>query len=81
MRYYIFMPSASKTIRVFEVLYDGAPDGPSGPAGDGTFIRRFGPKDEAAANAFAAKNTCYGRPATVSPRDATRELARRWGVA
>jgi hypothetical protein len=69
----------SKTIKVYEVLYDGRPDGPSGPAGDGTFIARF--RQAKAANDFAATNTCYGRPATASPRDATREQARRWGLA
>jgi len=71
----------SKTIKVFEVLYDGAPDGSAGPAGDGTFIRRFGPKSEVAANDFAARSTYYGRPCKVMTSDVRPELARRWGVA
>lgn len=70
-----------KTIKVFEVLYDGAQDGPAGPAGNGTFIARFGPKNGKAAAAFVAANTCYGRPAKVTETDAPRRLARRWGVA
>lgn len=70
-----------KTVTVYEVLYDGAPDGPSGPMGDGTFVARFGPKQEKAANAFAAASTYYGRPAKVMETDAPMRLARRWGVA
>lgn len=70
-----------KTVKVYEVLYDGAPDGPSGPAGDGTFVARFGPKKEKAANAFAEAHTCYGKPAKVLETDVSMRLARRWGVA
>lgn len=69
------------TIKVFEVLHDGPKDGPAGPAGDGTFIRRFGPKDGKAAADFAAKNTYYGQPAKVMETDAPKALARRWGLA
>lgn len=32
---------AERMIKVWEVLFDGREDGPSGPAGDGTFIERF----------------------------------------
>lgn len=70
-----------KTVKVYEVLHDGAPDGPAGPMGDGTFVKRFGPKQEAAANAFAAKSTYYGKPAKVTETDAPMRLARRCGVA
>lgn len=75
------MGESKKTVKVFEVLYDGAPDGPSGPAGDGTFIKRFGPKSSADAARFASENTCYGRPAKVTETDAPLRLAKRWGVA
>lgn len=70
------------TVLVYEVLFDGPEDGPSGPAGDGTFIQRFpGNKaGKAAAETFAAANTCYGRPATVSEAQPSRQTARRWGM-
>jgi hypothetical protein len=70
--------AASKTVRVYEVLFDGAE---GGPAGDGTRVKRFGPKNEKAANDFAATATCYGKPAHVNVADVRRELAQRWGVA
>lgn len=43
------MGAREKTVTVFEVLYDGREGGPAGPAGDGTFTERFGPKDKARA--------------------------------
>ena len=71
----------AKPVRVYEVLHDVAPDGPPGPMGDGTFIKRFAPKQEKAAADFAAANTYYVKPAKVQTTDAPRRLARRWGVA
>jgi hypothetical protein len=68
--------ASKKTITVYEVLADGS--GP-GPAGDGTFVRRF--RDEKAAKDFAAGATCYGREATASAFEAPLALARRWGLA
>ena len=72
------MAASKKTVRVYEVLFDGAE---GGPAGDGTRIKRFGPQHEQAANDFAASNTAYGKPAHVTVADVRRELAQRWGVA
>lgn len=71
----------SKTIRVHSVLFDGPENGPSGPAGDGTFIKRFGPRDAKAAETFASENTYYGRPAKVNVSQVSRRLAQRWGLA
>ena len=62
-------------VKVFEVLHDGAGDG---PAGDGTYIYRSG--NRRTAEAFAKENTCYGRPATVRETEASRRLAQRWGI-
>lgn len=67
------------TVRVWEVLFDGPEDGPSGPAADGTFIERFG--SQKPADAFAAKSTTYGSPSKASFRDVPKSLARRWGFA
>jgi len=67
----------TKTIRVYEVLYYAGDDGPSGPAGDGSFIERF--RSKADAERFAAGRTYYGRPAKVESVDAPRRLAQRWG--
>jgi hypothetical protein len=65
-----------KTYTVFEVLADGAGDG---PACDGTFVHRF--RKLADAQRFAARSTCYGKPATVSDRpDVSRRLMERWGM-
>lgn len=65
-----------KTYTVFEVLADGAGDG---PACDGTFIHRF--RKEVDAQRFAARNTCYGRPATVQSSDGiSRKTMQRWGL-
>ena len=72
---------AEKKIKVFAVLFDGPQDGPAGPAGDGTFIKRFGPKGGADAAKFAAENTYYGKPSKVDEDMASMRLARRWGVA
>lgn len=73
------MTRTEKLYRVYAVLFDGSPDGPPGPAGDGTFIKRF--RDHDAADRFAAENTCYGRPASVQADDVPRRLAQRWGCA
>jgi hypothetical protein len=67
---------ADRTIRVWEVLVDGAGEG---PAGDGTYVRRFGSEREAVG--FASQATCYGGPATVDFVDAPARLAGRWGFA
>lgn len=64
-----------KTKTIYEVLHDSAVEG---PAGDGTIIARFSSK--LAAETFASWKTCYGRPATVEPREVTRKLAARWGL-
>lgn len=75
------MGESKKKVTVFEVLFDGPEDGPSGPAGDGTFTQRFGPKDKARAEAFAAPRTYYGRPTKAVESQVSRALARRWGLA
>ena len=64
------------TVRVYEVLADGAGEG---PAGDGTFVRRF--RDKGDAERFASGATCYGQPTSVNACDAPRRLAQRWGLA
>lgn len=61
---------------IFEVLFDGAGEG---PAGDGTHIARF--RKRAEAEAFASRNTCYGRPCTAEAREVSRRLAARYGLA
>lgn len=68
-----------KTITVYETLVDGPEGGPAGPAGDGTFVRRF--RKEADMKAFIVGKTGYGKPATYDAREVSRELARRWGMA
>jgi len=65
-----------RLIRVYEVLADTAGEGPTG---DGTVVFRFRRKREA--EQFAARSTCWGRPAAVQAHDAPRRLAERWGVA
>lgn len=67
---------STRTVTVYEVLADI--DG-EGPACDGTKVFRFRSKRDA--DAFAAKATCYGRPASVDAFDAPRRLAQRWGMA
>lgn len=66
---------SNATVTVFEVLVDGIGDG---PAGDGTFIRRFRTRKEAAR--FIVGKTCYGRTPTISESIVSRRLAQRWGV-
>ncbi len=68
-----------KLVKVYVTMVDGPEDGPSGPAGDGTFIRRFRTRRDA--DALARVSTCYGRPATVSEDEVPRRLAERWGCA
>jgi hypothetical protein len=72
---------ASKTIKVFEVLYhsDNPRDAYAGAAGDGSFIARF--RKRADAEAFARGKRCYSGDASVSECDAPRRLAQRWGLA
>ncbi len=72
---------SEKTVTVFEVLFDGPENGPAGPAGDGTFTERFGPKDKARAESFAAARTYYGRPTKAVESRVSVRLARRWGLA
>lgn len=66
----------TSVVTVWTVLYDGAG---AGAAGDGTHVARFGKR--AAAEEFAARSTCYNRPATAHPQEVSRATARRWGVA
>lgn len=66
---------AERLVKVWEVLADGPGEG---PAGDGTFVRRF--RSESEANQFASTATCYGRPATVLMDEVPRKLAQRWGL-
>jgi hypothetical protein len=68
----------SATVKVYEVLFDGAGDG---PACDGTFTQRF--RSQADANAFATGRTCYGNPCRVPvpASDIPRRIAARWGMA
>ncbi len=68
---------SERTVRVYEVLFQGPEDGPAGPAGDGTFVRRFDSKRDA--EAFAAGETIWGRPAKVDVTDAPARVANRWG--
>lgn len=73
---------AGKTIKVWTVLYDGDPNGPAGPAGDHTFLKRWAGKTaERDAKDFAATHTCYGRPASAIEEDTPRRVAERWGLA
>lgn len=69
----------SKTVRVFEVLYDGPAGCSPGPNGDGTFIYRT--KDRERAEAKARASTFYGRQTTYYSVDAPLALAQRWGLA
>lgn len=64
-----------RTVKVFEIVHDTDGDG---PMGDGVQIYRT--RNEREAQAFAARNTCYGRPATVQSVDAPMRLVKRWGV-
>jgi hypothetical protein len=66
--------AASKTVKIWEVIYDGAG---SGPAGDGTFIYRT--KSQKEAEAFAKRNTAWGRPTEATMTEAPVAIARRWG--
>ena len=66
----------AKTIMVWEVLADGPG---SGPAGDGTHVRRF--RSEREAHTFAAQSTCYGRPTEARLAEVPRRIAERWGMA
>ena len=66
---------AERTVTVYEILFDGTG---SGAAGDGTHTYRT--RDECEAREFAARNTCWGQPATVSSVNAPLRIARRWGV-
>lgn len=71
-----------KKITVFEVMWqvpDGHPQAYGGAGGDGTFIERF--RQEDLAQAFAKGRFYCGQPAVVGRYEASRELARRWGVA
>ena len=71
----------TKTVTVWEVSYHVSDDSPSahgGAAGDGGFTARF--RDEAKAKAFALTVEYYGNPAKALPYEASRALARRWGV-
>lgn len=63
-------------VRVWEVLADTEREG---PAGDGTEVFRF--RSQREADAFAAKNTCWGRACTVSDVEVPRATAARWGMA
>jgi hypothetical protein len=66
-----------KGITVYEVLADISGDG---PACDGTRVFRFWHKREA--DAFASRNTCYGRLCTVHVEEnVPPRLAQRWGRA
>lgn len=62
------------TVRIWVTVVDGAP---GGPAGDGTWVRRFHTFDEA--HALARRSTCWGQPATVTAQDAPKRIADRWG--
>lgn len=72
---------AKGLVKVFEVLFDGPEDGPSGPAGDGTFVARFRRGEKKAAEKFASENTAWGSPAKVTETEVPRRTAERWGVA
>lgn len=64
---------SNKTVRIYTTIVDTDQDG---PAADGTIIVRF--KNQKKAEAFAAENTYYGRPATVQADDAPARLVARW---
>jgi hypothetical protein len=70
--------SSERTVRVYEVFYYAGDDGPSGPAGDGTFIARF--RKQGDAEAYAAGKTLYGKPARVTSDDVPTRVAQRWGI-
>lgn len=72
------MSRRERTVRVYEVVYDLAPESNyAGPAGDGTEVARFRLASDA--QAFAQTNTAWGRPAKAVAIDAPAPLARRWG--
>ncbi len=67
----------AKLVKVWEVLADGPGEG---PAGDGTFVRRF--RSEAEATRFAKSATLYGQSnVPVTLVEVSRQLASRWGMA
>lgn len=73
---------ASKTVKVYEVLYvvdDDHPQSHGGAMGDGSFIARF--RKQADAEAFASGKRCYSGPAKVHADEVPRRIAQRWGVA
>lgn len=74
-----FTMARERDVTVFEVLYYAGDDGPSGPAGDGTFV--FRSRDRREAERFASGRTCYGKPADVMESRVPRSLAQRWGCA
>jgi len=62
-------------VTAWEVLYDGPG---AGPAGDGTYVDRFG--SAALAKSFARGRTAYRRgPAIVTKVSVPRRPAERWG--
>ena len=68
------MAPRAKTIRVYEVCVDTEDDYNGN-------MRTVRFRDEKEANRVASQNTCWGRPAKVTPYDAPRALAQRWGLA
>lgn len=71
----ILARTAAKTVKVWEVVYDGKG---SGPAGDGTYIYRT--KSEKEAKAFAKQNTAWGKPTEARMTEAPANVAARWGL-
>ena len=70
-----------KLYPVFEIIVDGRPGGPAGPAGDGTFIQRFRTQREALEYVSVFGATTYGRPTQVGEAHMVpRRLMERWGL-
>jgi hypothetical protein len=67
--------TAARTVKVWEVIYDGKG---SGPSGDGTFIYRT--RDQREAEAFAKQHTAWGRPTKAQMTEAPKHIAERWGI-
>lgn len=68
--------STSATKTYWFTIIDGKG---SGPAGDGTFVVKFGGKGaEDRCRALASKSTCRGVPATAEQATAPAKVYARW---
>jgi len=76
------MARNARTVMVHTVLWqvdDDHPQAGGGPAGDGSFTRRFRSKEDA--EAFAVDKEYFGHPAEVDSSETPLHIAQRWGCA